>query len=55
MKDYFTGVDKWFDDNTLTVSNSVIIMLAKVGPSGEPIETPSVCLQYSPLIVRKQF
>ena len=25
-------------------SNSVIIMLARVGPSGEPIETPSICL-----------
>ena len=24
-------------------------MLAKVGPKREPIETPSVCLYYSPL------
>ena len=25
-------------------SNSVIIMLARVGPNGEPIETASICL-----------
>ena len=29
---------------TITFSNSVIIILAKVGPKGEPIETPSVYL-----------
>ena len=28
----------------ITVSNSVIVMLGKVRPNGEPIETPSVCL-----------
>ena len=29
-------------------SNSVIIMLAKIGPSGDPIETPSICLYSLP-------
>ena len=28
----------------ISSSNSVMIILARVGPSGEPIETPSVCL-----------
>ena len=34
-----------FDSGLIIISsNSVIIMLARVGPSGKPIETPSICL-----------
>ena len=33
----------------IILSNSVIMMLAKTGPSDEPIETPSFCLRIIPL------
>ena len=35
--------------STITLSNSVIMMLARTGPSDEPIKTPSFYLQIIPL------
>ena len=37
------------DGSTITLSNTLIMMLARTGPSDEPIETPSFCLRIVPL------
>ena len=37
------------NDSRVALSNSVMLMLAITGPSDEPVETPSFCLEITPL------